>query len=148
MARGEAVLNFRVPADPLVCRVVRDGVTDFARAQHVGEDDLTHFLTALGEAVANAIEHARSRHPIAVQIRLETDRIVAHVEDDGIGFTSDHPASRLELPPLEAERGRGLAIMRRCSDIFVLDSVPGKGTSILVGRFLHGREPNGVANVA
>jgi len=83
-----------------------------------------------------------------VQIRLETDRIVAHVEDDGIGFTSDHAASRLELPPLEAERGRGLAIMRRCSDIFVLDSVPGKGTSILVGRFLHGREPNGVAHVA
>jgi len=157
MARAEAVLNFRVPADPEVSRIVREGTSDFARSQRVGEDDLNHFLTALGEAVANAVEHARAQQPIAVHVRLEEDLIVACVEDDGVGFPSDALMFAPELPPLDAERGWGLAIMRRCSDIFNVKSAPGTGTSIVLGRYLRertvsqrsvGNAKSGTANVA
>ncbi len=142
------MLNFRVPADPEVSRIVREGTVDFARSRRVGEDDLAQFLTALGEAVANAVEHACPQHPIVVQVRLEDDLIVACVEDDGVGFTSEELAFAPELPPLDAERGRGFAIMRGCSDIFNVKSAPGKGTSIVLGRYLRQRKPNGTANVA
>ncbi len=140
MTTSEAVLNFRVPPLAHVSRIVREGVSDFACAHEVGEEDLAHFLTALGEALANAIEHAQAQRPIEIDVRLSEDRIVATVQDNGIGFTSElavNPA----LPDPTAERGRGLPIMRRCSDIFMVKSIPGKGTAVVLGRYLrsHGR---------
>jgi anti-sigma regulatory factor (Ser/Thr protein kinase) len=135
MDLSEAVLDFRVAPQPKISRVVRDGVSAFARANGVGEDDLAHFLTALGEALANAIEHARAEGPIEVEVRIREDRIVASVQDNGVGFSSElivEPA----LPDIESERGRGLPIMRRCCDIFALTSEPGRGTAVVLGRYL------------
>jgi serine/threonine-protein kinase RsbW len=135
MDTNDAVLAFRVPPEPLLSRLVRDAVAELARSRGVGEDDLAHFQTALGEALANAIEHARSRTPIEVEVRLSHDRIVATVQDGGIGFATERVVDPT-LPDPSAERGRGLPIMRRCSDIFAIESVPGKGTAVVIGRFL------------
>ncbi len=129
----DAVLDLRIPPQPSLGRLVREGVTDFARANGVSEDDLSHFLTALGEAVANAIEHAGAEEPIQVHCRISDDRIVAEVRDTGVGF---EPGGKLGLPEPTSERGRGLPIMQRCSDIFAVQSQPGRGTSVLVGRYL------------
>ncbi len=107
----------------------------FARGHGVGEDDLDHFLTALGEALANAIEHAGAiLEPILVEVRVGSDRIVASVEDHGVGFVPD-PSADTNLPEPTAERGRGIPIIRRCSDIFALTSAPGKGTAVVLGRY-------------
>jgi len=103
----------------------------------VGEDDLSHFLTAMGEALANAIEHARCDAPIEIECRVGRGQIVATVTDGGIGFAGDSTAAG-ELPDATSERGRGLLIMRRCSDIFDVKSVPGKGTAVRLGRYLRG----------
>ncbi len=145
MATHDAVLDFRVPPQPHLSRVVREGVTDFARAHAVGEDDLAHFLTALGEAIANAIEHSRADCAIEIEIRVGDDRILATVQDNGIGFDPGL-ISESELPELTAERGRGLPIMRRCSDIFAVTSQPGEGTAVVVGRYF--RKPQGRGIVA
>lgn len=145
MSNAEAVLDFRVAPHPHLSRLVRERVIEFARNHGVGEDDLAYFLTALGEAVANAIEHARALQPIFVEVRVDGSRIVATVADNGIGFP---PAKTLDtdLPDIHAERGRGLPIMRRCSDIFALHSEPGQGTAVIVGRYLDRR--NARAGVA
>jgi anti-sigma regulatory factor (Ser/Thr protein kinase) len=135
MQHVEAVIDFRVAPHAHLSRVIRDGVAAFARANGVGEDDLTHFLTALGEALANAVEHARADGPIVVEVRIGADRIVATVQDSGVGFSTPLLGEQ-ELPAPEAERGRGLPIMRRCCDIFALNSSPGKGTAVVLGRFL------------
>ncbi len=138
MPNTDAVLDFRVAPQPHLSRIVRERVTGFARANGVGEDDLAYFLTALGEAVANAIEHALAEWPILVEVRVNNARIVATVQDCGVGL----PATLVvepELPDVHAERGRGLPIMRRCSDIFALHSEPGYGTAVVVGRYLGGR---------
>jgi len=141
----DAVLDFRVPPQPHLSRVVREGVTDFARAHAVGEDDLAHFLTALGEAIANAIEHSHADSAIEVEIRIGEDRILATVHDSGVGFDTTlvvEPA----LPEPTAERGRGLPIMRRCSDVFVVKSEPGEGTVVVLGRYF--RKPSERSGVA
>ena len=135
MSTQEAVLDFRVPPQAHLSRVVREGVGDFASAHGVGEDDLSHFMTALGEAVANAIEHAGATAPIAIEVRVGSDRIVASVRDDGRGFVLPL-AIDPKLPDPTAERGRGLPIMRRCCDIFAVNSTPGKGTTVVLGRYL------------
>jgi anti-sigma regulatory factor (Ser/Thr protein kinase) len=138
MPNAEAVLDFRVAPQPHLSRLVRERVFDFARNHGVGEDDLAYFLTALGEAVANAIEHARAQQPILVEVRVDGDRIVATVADNGVGFPTAPPLDP-DLPDANAERGRGLPIMRRCSDIFALHSEPGEGTAVIVGRYLRRR---------
>jgi anti-sigma regulatory factor (Ser/Thr protein kinase) len=117
--------------------VVREQLIAFATERGVGEDDLTQFLTAIGEALANAIEHARSEAPIEIDCHISRGQIVATVTDVGIGFSSVGPSAGC-LPDVTAERGRGLMIMRSCSDIFDVKSVPGGGTAVRLGRYLRG----------
>jgi anti-sigma regulatory factor (Ser/Thr protein kinase) len=57
---------------------------------------------------------------------------VATVRDRGIGFAADRALEPV-LPDPHAERGRGLPIMRRCCDIFSVESTPGSGTSVRIG---------------
>jgi len=139
MLDKDAVLEFRVLPQPHLCAVVRQGVADFARAHGVADEDLTHILTALGEALANAIEHAGGEEPIDLQVRVGSDRIVVTVQDSGVGFPSElmsPPPDLPDLPEPSAERGRGLPIMRRCTDIFAIRSLPGRGTAVVLGRYL------------
>jgi anti-sigma regulatory factor (Ser/Thr protein kinase) len=143
MSTPDASLDFRVPSQANLSRVVRAAVSDFAQGHGVGADDLTHFLTALGEALANAIEHAKSDGPIEIEVRIGGGSIEATVRDSGIGFRPDR-AGDAALPDPDAERGRGLPIMRRCCDIFTVESAPGRGTSVRIGRYLRARAVAGV----
>ena len=137
----EAVLDFRVPPQPHLSRVVRDSVADFALTHGVGSDDTAQFLTALGEVLANAIEHARAERPIEVEVRIGFDRIVATVQDSGVGLPSGFAVDG-PLPQPQAERGRGLPLIRYCSDIFNVTSAPGAGTAVVLGRYLAARSSN------
>jgi anti-sigma regulatory factor (Ser/Thr protein kinase) len=85
--------------------------------------------------LANAIEHARSEVPIEIECRIGRGRIEATVTDGGVGFAC-RSAETIELPDQTAERGRGLPIMARCSDIFEVTSAPGRGTAVSIGRYL------------
>jgi anti-sigma regulatory factor (Ser/Thr protein kinase) len=144
MNSSEAVLDFRVRPEPHRSRGARDAIVDFARSNGVEGDDLAYFATAVGEALANAVEHARAEVPIAVEVRVAPDRIVALVQDSGVGFQSSLVADA-ELPEPDAERGRGLPIMRRCCHIFAMNSVPGKGTAVLLGRYFRNAEKSNAA---
>ena len=130
-------VDFCIPRDPRSAGLVRDGVCAFARGRGICEDDVSALVTALGEALANAIEHSRADGPIEIHCEVGIDQIVATVRDGGVGFEGDHPAAvDLELPGSDAERGRGLPIMRRLTDTFAIHSVPGGGTSVVLGRFV------------
>jgi anti-sigma regulatory factor (Ser/Thr protein kinase) len=129
---AEQTIAFRVAAEPHACRHVRTAAEAFAREHGVGEDDIGAFLTAFGEALANAIEHSRSADPIEIVCRVSRDSIVAVVTDHGVGFPGGVRSGH--FPELDAERGRGMHIMRRCSDIFEVRSAPGSGAAVIVGR--------------
>jgi len=127
-------LALRLPPRADFCRVARERIVAFARSNGVSEDDIAYLVAAVGEALANAIEHAHSSDPILIDVEAGEDRVVAVVQDHGVGFARE-PNLPAELPAVDAERGRGLAIMRRCSDIFSISSPRGEGTVVTIGRY-------------
>jgi anti-sigma regulatory factor (Ser/Thr protein kinase) len=135
--RPGATLRLQIPPEPRYARYVRERVMGFASSYNLDSDDLRDFLTALGEALANSMEHAASAEAIEVTCWLVgDDQFLATVVDKGKGFVMTCPELEPRLPGVEAERGRGLPIMRRCTDIFAVRSEPGKGTSVILGRYL------------
>jgi len=138
--RGSAgpSLKVRIPPNARFGKSVRDEVITFANQNHISRKDLDEFIFAIGEALANAIEHSGSNDVIEVRCQIESDKIIATVIDSGRGFQAE-PVPERSLPDSLSERGRGLPIMQRCTDIFAVRSVPGKGTAVVLGRYL--REP-------
>jgi anti-sigma regulatory factor (Ser/Thr protein kinase) len=133
-ARGQT-LSVRIPPNARFGRLVRGQVLAFASQFDVSRPDLDEFIFAVGEALANAIEHSQSNDVIEIRCEIQDDKILATIVDAGTGFASD-PIESVKLPDVMNERGRGLPIMRRCSDIFALHSFPGRGTAVVLGRYL------------
>jgi anti-sigma regulatory factor (Ser/Thr protein kinase) len=141
-SRFPIIADVRMPAEARYGYVVRSLVLARARLCDIHEEDLECFLTALGEALANAIEHAGSKNPIRVRCRLDSMKISATISDSGSGFAQN--AFSLTLPHPTAEHGRGVPLMRRCSDIFHVRSIPGKGTTVLIVRFITTRNATNI----
>ena len=120
-----------VPPDPQQGSAVRSSIAAFGRAAGITEDELCDLLIAVGEALANAIEHSGTKEPIEVSAWLSGRDLVAKIVDRGAGFVPRDPVFA-SLPPGEvlAERGRGLFIMAGFSDGITVESGPGCGTSI------------------
>jgi serine/threonine-protein kinase RsbW len=130
---GGATLQLCVPPEARFGRLTRERVAQFTADHCIPEADAEAFLTAVSEALANAIEHSGTLVSIEVSCRLTGRRLVATVVDDGVGFASEVPGEP-KLPDVTAERGRGLPIMRRLTDHFEIRSMPGKGTSVILER--------------
>ena len=128
-------LKVRIPPNARFGKNVRDEVVEFANRYQIGRQELDEFIFAIGEALANAIEHSRSDDVIEVRCQIEPDKITATIIDSGAGF-EPAPVNALTLPDAMSERGRGLPIMRQCADIFAVHSIPGKGTAVVLGRYL------------
>lgn len=132
-------LRVRIPPSARFSRSVRHQVLSFAGDHELSDKELEEFIFAVGEALANAIEHSRSSDVIEVHCQVEDDKILATIVDSGAGFITD-PTPNVTLPDALAERGRGLPIMRRCTDIFAVHSVPGRGTAVVLGRYLRSKK--------
>jgi serine/threonine-protein kinase RsbW len=126
-------LHLKIPPDARYARTVRDALAGFALLHHVSNLDTEALIFAVGEALANAIEHAASGKDIEVIAEVDAQRFVATVIDYGDGFRTI-PRERAQLPEPTAERGRGIPIMQRCTDFFDVKSQPGAGTAIVLGR--------------
>jgi anti-sigma regulatory factor (Ser/Thr protein kinase) len=106
----------RFPNSRQYVPVARKTVIEFARALGLpakAEDDLT---SAVGEALANAVEHGfRERTYFSIRCWREQNIIVVEIEDDGRGFD---PSYREEGDGSDhdAERGFGISIMRALVD--------------------------------
>ncbi len=127
-------LHLRIPPDPIYARTVRDALIGFGRLHHIGDGDLESLLFAVGEALANAMEHSATGLDIELFAEVDEDRVTATVVDYGQGLTVI-PRDPLPLPDTLAERGRGIPIMQRCTDFMNVKSVPGAGTAITMGRW-------------
>ena len=134
-ADGRA-LHLQLAPDPRLGRGIREQVLAYAASRGIAPADLGDFVTAIGEALANAMEHSQTTEPIEVTVwRHDGTRIMATIVDHGVGFPVEKMAR--DLPEATAERGRGLPIMRRCADFFTVASAPGEGTTVTLGRSLH-----------
>jgi len=136
MPTPKAVLAFNATPQPDLSRAVRHSVAAVARDRGIDEDDIANFLAALGEAVANAIEHANADTPVRIEIAFDDVAMVASVIDGGTGFVVHGDGDGDALPEHQSERGRGIPIMRRCCDAFEIASTPGAGTAVILRRNL------------
>lgn len=132
-----AELRFSIPPDPRLSGHVRHRIMSFARAEGIDDADIVDFIGAIGEALANAIEHAHSQAPIEIVAWVVDDRLFASVHDRGVGFIPSERTVSETLPDAYAERGRGLPIMRRYADVFSVRSAPGEGTRVTLGCHVH-----------
>lgn len=129
-------LQLRIPPLPRYARSARAALLAFANYHHVEGRDLENLTFALGEALANAIAHARTQHDIAIGFKIDEDAIVATVSDQGRGL-DELPPSTAPMPNDLVETGRGFAIMQRCTDFFDVHTSPGEGTVVTMGRYRH-----------
>ena len=119
---------------PRYVRSARGALHAFGTYHQVAPRDLESLTFALGEALANAIEHADTDNDIAVGFQIDDSALVATVSDQGRGLPAPPPVDA-EMPRDLTETGRGFAIMQRCTDFFVVRSKPGEGTVITMGRY-------------
>ncbi len=100
--------HFDFSALPLAVPLLRRSLAHYLTQQGVGEDDRYAILLAVGEAAANAVEHAYLVDPGLVSVRAErgAGTFVIDVNDGGRW----KPVERRE------ERGRGIKIMRALMD--------------------------------
>lgn len=108
------LLDVEIATSAWNARAVREHLVKIGAALELEPEHLEELVTAVGEAFANAVEHAETDRPVRILVQLHTgDRLVAMVRDwgRGIGPLEIERA----LPPVAAERGRGIPLMRRCS---------------------------------
>ena len=138
-SRGDAeaelgtVLKMRVAPEARQACSVRRRLLAFAESRNVDTEQLHDFMTAFGEALANAVEHSQTSSPIEIDVRIVDDALFATVIDHGCGFASTNGPLREQLPETYSERGRGFPLMRTCTDVFAIRSAPGVGTSVTIG---------------
>jgi signal transduction histidine kinase len=100
----ELVVDDGIPADPH-----RDG----------------EVLRIAQEALQNARKHAQANH-VAVRLRIDEDGLLLEVEDDGVGFDPDAPATRSRRLGLTSMEERA----QRVGGTLEIRSAPGAGTTI------------------
>ncbi|UWZ35763.1 ATP-binding protein [Dactylosporangium roseum] len=112
----EIRLSLSLPRDrstvPLTRRVLDAALAVFAVTRDCRED----IGLAVGEACANAVQHATAGADYEVTVTIQDDRCIIDVVDDGLGLES---TAVPEAPP-DAETGRGLRIIHALADMVEL----------------------------
>jgi anti-sigma regulatory factor (Ser/Thr protein kinase) len=117
-----AHLDVRLPAELTSAALARTALRRFLATTPLGERRSFDAVVAVGEAVANAIEHAYDRRPnqtFVLRARFESETCTVLVEDTGAWN---------DVEPLTT-RGRGIAMMRELCDNLEIDRTP-NGTSV------------------
>lgn len=121
-----------LPAVPVTAPFVRASMRAFAHASGLDTDRLFALQTAVGEAVANSIEHAYGPSVEGGVVRVSAQRgsgdLTVWIEDDG--------QWRLDGDPSET-RGRGLPLMRALVDAVDIVS-DGRSTTVRLTLLLDG----------
>jgi serine/threonine-protein kinase RsbW len=103
----------------------RKEVTDFVTLCGFCCEEVSEIVLAVGEAVNNAVEHARSPHDFSIWCDFDSYRLLVRVEDHGIGFSPQSvTANRTLLQP----RGLGTFLINQLMDKAEFSFKPGEGT--------------------
>jgi anti-sigma regulatory factor (Ser/Thr protein kinase) len=139
------VLRMSIPPLPRFAGTARTALCNFAGVHSVTALDLENLVFALGEAIANAIQHSETIEAIEIKARVSGDSIVVTIADRGRGISA-LPHGTVSFPSVFAEAGRGFAIMQRCTDFLEVESEPGTGTVVTLGRYRRPGQELGTAS--
>ncbi len=105
----------------------------------VGDDEEYWILTALREAIANAIRHGHRIRPeesVRVDFRIDAKRLFITVRDHGDGFDPSVIPDPREAENILKPCGRGIFYMRRFMDEVTFRREPSGGTMVSMSRRL------------
>jgi len=108
------------------------------RASCEGEDQYW-LVTALREALANAIRHGNQQDPsrkIRVDMGIDDDHVTIRVEDEGRGFDPAGVPDPTSPENLLRPSGRGIFYMRQFMNRVDFQQAPGGGTAVVMERRL------------
>jgi anti-sigma regulatory factor (Ser/Thr protein kinase) len=115
---GNASSSYR-KSYPQSCKAVglaRRDVVDFAQNCGFLGQALADIEIAVGEGLANAVEHATCDETgFEVSVQRSGDALIIEIKDSGRGFEQASVVAQVP-PPLEALRGFGRFIMRELMD--------------------------------
>lgn len=121
----------------------RVAVSAFAAQQDPTVEEISDIKTAVSEAVTNCIVHAypATVGEIYIWVGLFDDGLVRiRIRDRGCGIADVRQAMEPLFTTLGGERaGLGFAVMESFMDKVRVRSVPGKGTSVTMDKFIKGR---------
>lgn len=125
-------LTLRLPREPPSVAVARHIVRHFLEALGTARRAIDDVETGVGEACANAVQHAWRSEAFDIAVTVEGATCTVWVVDDGPGFEP----GRLRPAPPSAEGGRGLPLMRAVMDSVEVISQPGQGTVLRLTKAL------------
>jgi serine/threonine-protein kinase RsbW len=127
----EVRLSLSLPRDrstvPLTRRVLDAALAVFSVTKECRDD----IGLAIGEACANAVQHAGTDYEVTVTIH--EDRCIIDVVDEGTGL--EEIAEIPDAPP-DAEAGRGLKIIHALADIVELRRRQPRGMALRIVKLL------------
>jgi serine/threonine-protein kinase RsbW len=119
--------------------VAERALLDLCQAAGCTGDDEYWLVTALREALANAIRHGNRQDPgrwVRVAYTVENCSVTIRVEDDGDGFDPEEIPDPTAPENLLRASGRGIFYMRQFMDRVEFSSTPGGGTAVVMVRDL------------
>jgi serine/threonine-protein kinase RsbW len=133
----EVRLSLSLPRDrstvPLTRRVLDAALAVFSVTKDCRDD----ISLAVGEACANAVEHAEAGSDYHVTVTIADDRCVIDVVDEGLGVETTDPP---EPGPYD-EAGRGLRIIRALADAVELRRDHHRGAGLRIIKILTRTRP-------
>jgi anti-sigma regulatory factor (Ser/Thr protein kinase) len=105
---ANAHVAYAASAVPASVPILRRALQRYAAGLGLDDDRRYALITAIGEAMANAVEHAYAGRPGVVRLSLcaAAEGLLVTIEDDG----------RWKPTTYSEERGRGLVLMRSLMD--------------------------------
>ena len=103
--------------------------------------ELNDIKTAVSEAVTNAVIHGYhdKKGQVELSCRIKEGLLTVTVRDEGCGIPDVKKAMEAEYTSMEGERsGLGFTFMEVFMDRLFVESVPGKGTCVIMEKKLEG----------
>ena len=130
MTPDEQRVKLSIPAKAEYIGLCRLALAGFGRVRPISDETLGDLKLALTEACSNSVRHAYGDQPGRVDIvyRLQTDRMVIEVLDEGQGFEL---RERTVAGEAFDESGLGLAIIRSLTDAVEVSGRDGMRGAVL-----------------
>jgi anti-sigma regulatory factor (Ser/Thr protein kinase) len=118
--------------------MARRDVAQFATHCEFSADQVLDILLAVGEALSNTVEHAKSTREFSVRCEFEGERLTVRIQDQGKGFAL--PTSISNSQPLK-ERGFGIDLMKHLMDRVEFLFEPDAGTTVVLQKTKYAERP-------
>jgi serine/threonine-protein kinase RsbW len=125
-------VRLTIPAKPEYIGLGRLALTAIAGVRPLSDETLHDLKLALTEACTNSVRYAYAdggEGEVEIVYRLEPDRLVVEVGDDGSGFDPDSSALHGEAAELD-EGGLGIEIIRALADEVEIGPRNGGGSQL------------------